>query len=123
VCVSCTVDFAQLISIPGPTVLRVGFYIELPQMMRIMVNGVGANYNLTSWLGADDLRGLTCDEVCLQILESCWKVSARPSACLPLKSNLSVVPTGCPKALGQPQSLKCNKIVRFISSLSQTAKL
>jgi len=73
-CVSCTVDFARLISIPGPTVIRVGFYIELPQTMRIMVNnGVGANYNLTSWLGADDLRGLTHDEVRSQILEPCLR--------------------------------------------------
>jgi len=73
-CVACTVDFARLISIPGPTVIRVGFYIELPQTMRIMVNnGVGANYNLTSWLGADDLRGLTHDEVRSQILEPCLR--------------------------------------------------
>ena len=40
---------------------------------------------------------------------SCWKVSAHPSARLPLKSNLSVVPTGRPKALGRPRSLQCNK--------------
>jgi len=53
----------------------------------------------------------------------CWKVSARPSARLPLKSNLSVIPTGRPKALSRPQSLQCNKTIRFISSLSQTAKL
>jgi len=71
--VSCTVDFARLISIPGPTVLRVGFYIELPQTTRVMVNRVGANYNLTSWLGADDLRGLTRDEVRSQILEPCLR--------------------------------------------------
>jgi hypothetical protein len=71
--VSCTIDFARLISIPGPTVLCVGFYIELPQTTRVMVNGVGANYNLTSWLGADDLRGLTHDEVCSQILEPCLR--------------------------------------------------
>ena len=37
-----------------------------------MVNGVGANYNLTSWLGADD-RGLTRDEVRSQILEPCLR--------------------------------------------------
>ncbi len=40
---------------------------------------------------------------------TCWKVSARPSARLPLKSNLSVVPTGRPKALGRPRSLQWNK--------------
>jgi hypothetical protein len=69
--VSCTINFAQLISIPGPTVLRVGFYIELPQTTRVMTNGVGANYNLTSWLGADDLRSQTRDEVRSLILEPC----------------------------------------------------
>ncbi len=41
-------------------------------MTRVMVSGVGANYNLlTSWLGADDLRGLTRDEIRSQILEPC----------------------------------------------------
>jgi hypothetical protein len=71
--VSCTIDFARLISIPGPTVLRVGFYIELPQTTRVMVNGIGANYNLTSWLGADDLSSLTRNEVRSQILEPCLR--------------------------------------------------
>ena len=44
----------------------------------------------------------------------CWKVSARPSARLPLNSNLSVVPTGRPKALGRPRSLQCNKTVLLL---------
>ncbi len=71
--VSCTVDFARLIAVPGPTVLRVGFYIELPQTTRVMVNGVNANYNLTSWLGANDLSAMTRDEVRAQILEPCLR--------------------------------------------------
>ena len=33
-----------------------------------------------------------------EFIQYCWKESARPSACLPLISNLSVIPTGCPKA-------------------------
>jgi hypothetical protein len=41
--VSCTIDFARLITIPGPTMLCVGFYIKLPQTMRVIVNGLGAN--------------------------------------------------------------------------------
>jgi hypothetical protein len=69
--VSCTIDFAWLITIPGPTVLCVGFYIELPQTTCVMVNSVGVKYNLTSWLGADDLSTLTRKEVCAQILEPC----------------------------------------------------
>jgi hypothetical protein len=71
--VSCTINFARLITIPGPTVLHIGFYIKLPQMTRIMVNSVGVNYNLTSWLGADNLSTLTCEEVCAQILEPCLR--------------------------------------------------
>jgi hypothetical protein len=73
VSVSCTINFARLITIPGPTVLRVGFYIKLPQTTRVMVNGLGENYNLTSWLGADDLSVLTRDKVCVQILEPCLR--------------------------------------------------
>ncbi len=69
--VSCTINFARLITIPGPTVLRVGFYIKLPQTTRVMVNGLGANYNLTSWLSADDLSVLTRNEGRAQILEPC----------------------------------------------------
>jgi hypothetical protein len=44
----------------------------------------------------------------------CWMVSARPSARLPFNSNLSVVPTGRPKALGRPRSLQCNKTVLLL---------
>jgi hypothetical protein len=69
--VSCTVDYAWLITVPGPTMLHVAFYIELPQTMRVMVNGVGGNYNLTSWLGAADLSTLSCAEVCKNILKPC----------------------------------------------------
>jgi hypothetical protein len=40
---SCTVNYARLITVPGPTMLRIAFYIELPQMMHVMVNGVSGN--------------------------------------------------------------------------------
>jgi hypothetical protein len=69
--VSCTVDYPRLITVPGPTMLRIAFYIELPQMMRVMVNGIGGNYNLTSWLGAADLNTLSCTEVWENILKPC----------------------------------------------------
>jgi hypothetical protein len=39
--------------------------------MGIIVNGVRVNYNLISWLGADDLSTLTREEVCVQMLEPC----------------------------------------------------
>jgi len=53
--------------------LRVAFYIELPQSTRVMTNAAGGNYNLTSWLGADDLRALTKDDVRTTILEPCLR--------------------------------------------------
>jgi hypothetical protein len=71
--VSCTVDYARLLMVPGLTMLRVAFYIELPQMTRVMVNGIGGNYNLTSWLGAADLSTLSCVEVRKNILEPCLR--------------------------------------------------
>jgi hypothetical protein len=36
--VSCTVNCARLITVPGPTMLCVAFYIELPQTTHMMVN-------------------------------------------------------------------------------------
>ena len=69
--VTCTVNYSRLITVGGPTMLRVAFYIELPQMMRVMVNGVGGSYNLTSWLGAADLSTLPRTEVRATILEPC----------------------------------------------------
>ncbi len=44
-------------------------------MTRVMVNSMGVNYNLTSWLGADDLSSLTREEVRAQILEPCLRDS------------------------------------------------
>jgi hypothetical protein len=46
-------------------------YLELPQMTVVMVNGANANYNLTTWYGAADLRTLMPDTVCTTILEPC----------------------------------------------------
>jgi hypothetical protein len=72
--VSCTIDYARLITVPGPTILRIlGFYIKLPQTTGVMINGVGVNYNLTSWLGAADLSTLTRVEVRATILEPCLR--------------------------------------------------
>jgi hypothetical protein len=36
-----------------------------------MVNGAGANYNLTTWHGAADLRMLLLVQVCTLILDPC----------------------------------------------------
>ncbi len=50
-------DFASLVppGVQGLTILRVEYYIELPQSSRDMLNGNAQNYCLTSWLGAADL--------------------------------------------------------------------
>jgi hypothetical protein len=52
-------------------VLRVGFYIKLPQSTVVMVNSAGANYNLTTWHGAADLCTLLLAQVCALILDPC----------------------------------------------------
>ncbi len=61
--VSFSVDYRGLVTIPtpGPTMLRAGFYIELPQLMVTLTNGnsVAYNLNLTMWQGAANLTGLT----------------------------------------------------------------
>ena len=53
--------------------LRVAFYIELPQSTRVMTNAAGGYNNLTSWPGADDLRPLTKDDIRTTILEPCLR--------------------------------------------------
>jgi hypothetical protein len=53
--------------------LHVAFYIKLPQTTRIMVNGVGGNYNLTSWFCAADLSFLSKEKVRMTILEACLR--------------------------------------------------
>jgi hypothetical protein len=51
--------------------LRVGFYIKLPQTTVAMTNGNNVAYNLTTWHGASDLSTMTSKEVRNLILESC----------------------------------------------------
>ena len=60
--VQCTLDFAHLITVdpyPVATILRVSYYIKLPQTSHAMTNGVGAAYTLVSFLGADDICTLS----------------------------------------------------------------
>ncbi len=51
-------DFSSLVppGVQGLTILRVEYYIELPQSSQDMLNGNAQNYRITSWLGASDLR-------------------------------------------------------------------
>jgi hypothetical protein len=69
--VQCTLDFTPLITVdpyPVSSILRVSYYIKLPQTMQGMTNGNNVAYNLTSYLGPDDLRTLTPDMVRTTIL-------------------------------------------------------
>jgi hypothetical protein len=48
---------------PGPTTLRIEYFIELPQTTRQMTNGVGNAYNLTTFHGTSDLITLDAQGV------------------------------------------------------------
>jgi hypothetical protein len=53
---------------PGVTVLRVKFYIELPQSSRDMINGTGRAYRLTTFLGPDYIHLIPAAEFSCDIL-------------------------------------------------------
>ena len=70
--VSSVINFAPLAIghlVPGPTILRSQYYIELPQTTRVLTNGVGVAYNLTTWHGVDDLSTLSVANIRLLILD------------------------------------------------------
>ena len=68
--VTNTLDMNQLITLdpPGTNTLRVSYYIELPQGTRAMTNAAGNAYNLTTYLGPDDLTTLDRDTITADIL-------------------------------------------------------
>ncbi len=70
--VRCTLDFRPLTTVnpyPVSPILRVSYYIELPQSSRAMTNGAGGTYTLISFCGAGDLRTLSPEDVQTQILD------------------------------------------------------
>ena len=82
--VTCSVDFSGLVTIAqyGPTTLRVGYYLELPQTTEVMTDGLGNEYNLTTWHGVSDLSTLSADEVRIRVLEPCLQdgpIALRPA--------------------------------------------
>ena len=97
--VSCSIDFAPLFTLrnPGNTILRVGFYLELPQTTVAMTNGAGVAYNLTTWHGAADLSTLTRDKVRALILEPSMQTG--PIALSPANFNLGEANTESNKLL------------------------
>ncbi len=72
--VQFTLDFATALGLitlnpyPVATVFRASYYIELPQGSRTLINGAGNGYNLVSFLGIDNLRTLTREQVHIDIL-------------------------------------------------------
>jgi len=69
--VQLSVNFIDLVTIdnPGPTNLRIEYFIELPQTTRQMTNGAGNAYNLTTFHGTTDLCILTSQEIQAEILD------------------------------------------------------
>jgi hypothetical protein len=69
--VQISVNFIDLVVIddPGPTTLRMEYFIELPQSTVQMANGVGTAYNLTTFHGTADLRTLSSRKIQAQILD------------------------------------------------------
>ena len=69
--VQLTLDFRHLITLidPGLTILRVDYYIELPQTSVAMVNNAGNPYQLVTYHGPDDIRTLTPQQLTQDILQ------------------------------------------------------
>ena len=69
--VQCTLDFRPLVTIdpPGNTILRVSYYLELPQSTVAMQDDGGNPYNLTTFHGAADIRTIPIEEVRAHILD------------------------------------------------------
>ncbi len=55
--VQLNLNYAMLANVnpPGPTVLRVTYYIKLPLTLRALVNGNGMQYSITTFIGPSDL--------------------------------------------------------------------
>jgi hypothetical protein len=68
--VQLNLDFTSLVpgSVQGLTILRVEFYIKLPQSSRDMTNGNNQPYCLTSWLGNADLCTITAANFTCNVL-------------------------------------------------------
>jgi hypothetical protein len=69
--VQLSVNFVDLVTAvnPGPTTLRIEYFIELPQTTRQMMNGIETAYNLTTFHGTPELRTLDAQGVQLKITD------------------------------------------------------
>ena len=69
--VQLSVNFVNLVTVdnPGPTTLRIEYFIELPQTTPQMTNGAVNAYNLTTFHGNTDLYTLTSQDIQAEILD------------------------------------------------------
>jgi hypothetical protein len=69
--VQLSANFVDLVTIanPGPTMLRIEYFIELPQTTHQMTNGAGNAYTLTMFHNVGDLRTLTPEKIKADILD------------------------------------------------------
>ncbi len=68
--VQLNLDFTSLVphGVQGLTILRVEFYIELPQSSGDMINDNNQSYRLTTWLGNADLRAIAAANFACDVL-------------------------------------------------------
>jgi len=66
-----SVNFVDIVTVdnPGPTTLRIEYFIKLPQTTRQMTNGVGNAYTLTTFHRTADLHTLTSQEIQAEIFD------------------------------------------------------
>jgi hypothetical protein len=75
--VQLSVNFIDLVTInnPGPTTLRIKYYIKLPQSTHQMTNGHGNAYSLTTFHGTANLRTPTQQQIQAKILNHTFQNS------------------------------------------------
>ena len=72
VCVQLRLDFSSLAIASVTThscILLEEYYIELPQATKAMNMGTNQAYNLTTWQGTANLKGMSCKKVKTSILD------------------------------------------------------
>jgi hypothetical protein len=73
VCVQLSLNFAGLLGQQqvGASIIKLMYYIKLPQTLVNMTNGGGAAYVLTSYHGPADITSMTAEQVLVDIINPC----------------------------------------------------
>jgi hypothetical protein len=73
VCVQVSLDFAHLLGAGhvSPTVLKSMYYLELPEQLANMTNGVGTVYVLSTYHGPANIARMSAHEVSKTIIGPC----------------------------------------------------